>query len=62
MKFVVEITERENTYQFAGEWDNPSPEGYIEAENDDEAVELMKTYLEENGEDPDRFIYRVWVR
>lgn len=29
MKYIIEITKKENTYLFSGEWDNPSPEGFI---------------------------------
>lgn len=59
MKYIIEITKKENTYLFSGEWDNPSPEGYIEAESEEEAEDFMRSYLEENGEDPEGFIYRV---
>lgn len=59
-KFRVEITEKENGYCYTGEWDNDFiPEGYIIAESEEEAEELAKTYIDENGGDSDDYIYRV---
>lgn len=33
---------------------------YIEAETAEEALDLYQTWLQENGEDPDNFVYRVF--
>ena len=59
-KFVVEITAAENGYCFTGEWDSDFvPGGYIEAENEEEAEDLARTYINENGGDAEDYIYRV---
>lgn len=63
MKYIVEITEQENGYCFTGEWDNDFlPEGYIEAESEIEAEDFARAYLKENGEDPEKFLYRIRVK
>ena len=58
-KFVVEMTEAENGYCYTGEWENPAPEGYIEAESEAEAIEFAKSYMNENGADADNYIYKA---
>ena len=50
----VEFTEKENNYTFTGEW----YEEVVEAETKEEAIEIIKSWLTEQGEDCERFIYR----
>lgn len=60
MKFRVEITEKENGYCYTGEWNNNFiPEGYIEAETEEEAEAIARDYINENGGCDDSYIYRV---
>lgn len=59
-KYKVEMTEKENTYCYTGEWDSDFySENYIEAENEDEAIEFAKNYLNENGSNADDYIFRI---
>ena len=52
-KFQVESA---NNYDF--EFDNHYGD-YIYAETPEEAVESYKTWLQENGEDPEKYVYQV---
>ena len=59
-KYKVEMTEKENTYCYMGEWDSDFySENYIEAENEEEAIEFAKDYLNENGSNADNYIFRI---
>ena len=54
-EYRVEFTEQENGYRYGGMWDTE----ITEAETAEEAVELLKANILENGGDPNEFIYRV---
>ena len=54
-EYRVEFTEQENGYCYTGGWDNE----IVEAKTAEEAVELLKANILENGGDPNEFIYRV---
>lgn len=58
-KYKVEITVVENGYCFTGEWDNIIPGGCVEAETKDEAEELARAYICENGGNAEDYIYKV---
>lgn len=58
-KFRVELTEKENNYNFTGEWDSDfAPDDFI-AENETAAIEDAKQYIIDNGGDPDLYIFRA---
>ena len=57
-KYIVELTTNEN--YCTENWDNGwCPEGFIEANDAEEALDLAKDYLRDNGEDVDTFLFRV---
>lgn len=56
--YIVEVTTNEN--YCTDNWDNAwNPEKYVEAENAEEAVSFAKDYLNENGEDVEKMLFRV---
>jgi len=59
MKYIVEMTEQENTYLYTGEWDSDFYGDFIIAETEDEAIEIAMDYLRDNGVDPDDYIFRA---
>lgn len=57
-KYIVEVTTHEN--YCTDNWDNDwNPEKYVEAEEPEEAVDITKDYLNENGEDVEKVLFRV---
>lgn len=57
-KYIVEITANEN--YCTDNWDNNwNPEKYVYAEDAEEAVNLAKDYLNENGEDVEKVFFKV---
>ena len=58
-KFTVEMTKQENGYCFTGEWDSDFLQDYVEAEDEDEAIEFAKDYLNEHEADADNYIFRA---
>ncbi len=58
-KFNVEMTEEENGYGYTGEWDSDFCQDYFDADTEEEAIELAKAYLRDNGCDPDIYIFRA---
>lgn len=58
-KFYVEMTEEENGYCYTGEWACAFPQGYVEAESEEEAIAFAKSYVSEHGADDNAYIYRA---
>ena len=58
-KYRVEITEVENTYCYTGEWDSDFIQDDIEAESEEEAIELAKDYINDNGGNAEDYLYRA---
>ena len=57
-KYIVEVTTNEN--YCTDNWDNNwNPEKYVEAKDAEQAVNLAKNYLSENGEDIEKILFRV---
>ena len=54
-EYRVEFTEQGNGYCYTGGWDTE----IVEAETAEEAVELLRANILENGGNPNDFIYRV---
>ena len=57
-KYIVEVTTHESycTDNWSNDW---NPEKYVEAEDAEEAVNIAKDYLNENGEDVEKIFFRV---
>ena len=57
-KYIVEFTTNEN--YCTDNWDNDwNPEKYVAAENAEEAVNFAKDYLNENGENVEKMLFRT---
>lgn len=54
-EYRVEFTEKENNYNYTGEWYTE----VVEAEIAEEAIELLKAHFDENGGDSEDYIYRI---
>lgn len=57
-KYIVEVTTNENycTDNWNNDW---NPEKYVLAEDAEEAVELARDYLNENGENVEEILFRI---
>lgn len=53
-KYIVE-----SATSFYEEFQNFADD-YIEAETAEEAIDYYKTWMQENGEDPDFYVYKVF--
>lgn len=57
-KYIVEVTTHENYYtdNWINDWNFVK---YVDAEDVEEAVNLTKDYLNENGEDTEKMLFRI---
>lgn len=53
-EYIVEFTSAENNYTYTGQWCDER----VEAETEEEAIEFVKDYLDEHGDDSKEYIYR----
>lgn len=51
--YRIDYTFKENGYAYTGEWYSEN----VQAESEDEAIELIKQWINEAGGDGDMFVY-----
>ena len=56
---AIAVSEEENGYCYTGEWACAFPQGYVEANSEEEAIEFAKSYVSEHGADENAYIYRA---
>lgn len=56
--FRIELTEAKNGYGFIGEWDSDCFQDDVAAETKEEAIELAKQYIIDNGGNAENYIFR----